>query len=99
MAVNELCSYHGRSETSYYARQSKQGGMEVSDAKRLKSLDAENTRLKRLLAAALLEDQVIKEALRKNSIRTRASGHGTADTDEGGSFERNGAVLLIATRS
>ena len=44
---------------------SKFGGMSVSDAKRLKELEAENGRLKRLLAEALLENEVTKEALRK----------------------------------
>jgi putative transposase len=41
------------------------GGMDVSDAKRLKALEAENARLKRLLAEAMLENEVTKEALRK----------------------------------
>ena len=65
MAIKELCRKHGFSEASYYAWRSKYGGMEVSDVKRLKSLDAENARLKRLLAETMLENEVIKEALRK----------------------------------
>lgn len=65
VAIKELCRKHGFSEASYYAWRSKYGGMEVSDVKRLKSLDAENTRLKRLLAETMLENEVIKEALRK----------------------------------
>ena len=65
VAVKELCRKHGFSEASYYAWRSKYGGMEVSDVKRLKSLDAENARLKRLLAETMLENEVIKEALRK----------------------------------
>ena len=64
-AVAELCSRHGFSEASYYLWRSKFGGMNVSDAKRLKQLETENTRLKRLLAESMLENQVTKEALRK----------------------------------
>ena len=50
MAVKELCRRHGFSEASYYLWRSKFGGMNVSEAKRLKELEAENTRLKKLLA-------------------------------------------------
>ena len=65
LAVAELCRRHGFSEASYYLWRSKFGGMNVSDAKRLKELEAENGRLKRLLAEAMLENEVTKEALRK----------------------------------
>lgn len=65
MPVKELCRKHGFSEPSYYAWRSKYGGMDVSDAKRLKGLELENSRLKKLLADALLENEVTKEALRK----------------------------------
>ena len=65
LAVAELCRRHGFSEASYYLWRSKFGGMNVSDAKRLKELEAENGRLKRLLAEAMLENGVTKEALRK----------------------------------
>jgi putative transposase len=63
--VKELCRRHGFSEASYYLWRSKFGGMEVSDAKRLKALEAENAKLKKLLAEALLENEVTKEVLRK----------------------------------
>jgi len=49
LAVAELCRRHGFSEASYYLWRSKFGGMNVSDAKRLKELETENARLKRLL--------------------------------------------------
>jgi len=65
LAVAELCRRHGFSEASYYLWRSKFGGMNVSDAKRLKELETENTRLKRLLAESMLENEVTKEALRK----------------------------------
>ena len=65
LPVAELCRRHGFSEASYYLWRSKFGGMRVSDVKRLKELETENGRLKRLLADALLENEVTKEALRK----------------------------------
>jgi putative transposase len=65
LAVAELCRRHGFSEASYYLWRSKFGGMNVSDAKRLKELETENTCLKRLLAESMLENEVTKEALRK----------------------------------
>jgi putative transposase len=65
IALKELCRKHGFSEASYYLWRSKYGGMEVSDARRLKALEVENARLKKLLADAMLENEVTKEALRK----------------------------------
>jgi len=63
--VKDLCRKHGFSEASYYLWRSKFGGMNVSDAKRLKELEVENTRLKKLLADSLLENEVTREVLRK----------------------------------
>ena len=63
--VKDLCRRHGFSEASFYAWRSKFGGMDVSDAKRLKALESENAKLKKLLAEAMLENEVTKEALRK----------------------------------
>ena len=63
--VKELCRTHGFSDASYYLWRSKFGGMSVSDEKRLKELEIENTRLKKLLADALLENEVTREVLRK----------------------------------
>ena len=65
MPVKELCRKHGFSEASYYLWKSKFGGMSVPDAKRLKELESENARLKKLLAETLLESEITKEALRK----------------------------------
>ena len=63
--VKELCRKHGFSDASFYLWRGKYGGMELSDAKRLKSLETENARLKKLLAESMLENEVTKEALRK----------------------------------
>jgi putative transposase len=64
LPIKDLCRRHGFSEASYYLWRSKFGGMSVSDAKRLKELEAENTRLKKLLAESLLENEVTREVLR-----------------------------------
>ena len=63
--VKELCRKHGFSEASYYLWRGKFGGMDVSDARRLKVLESENAKLKKLLAETMLENEVTKEALRK----------------------------------
>ena len=63
--VKDLCRKHGFSDASYYLWRSKFGGMSVSDAKRLKELETENTRLKKLLAESLLENEVTREVLRR----------------------------------
>ena len=65
VSVKDLCRRHGFSEASYYLWRGKFGGMDVSDARRLKALEAENARLKKLLAEEMLENEVTKEALRK----------------------------------
>ena len=65
VAIKDLCRRHGFSEASYYLWRSKFGGMDVSDAKRLRALESENARLKKLLAESMLENEVTREALRK----------------------------------
>ncbi|MBN5170880.1 IS3 family transposase [Stenotrophomonas maltophilia] len=72
LPVKDLCRRHGFSEASYYLWRSKFGGMSVPDAKRLKELEAENTRLKKLLAEQVFENDVIKDALRKKLVTARA---------------------------
>jgi putative transposase len=63
--VKELCRKHGFSDASFYLWRGKFGGMDISDAKRLKALESENARLKKLLAESMLENEVTREALRK----------------------------------
>jgi len=65
MPVKDLCRKHGFSEASFYLWRSKFGGMNVSDAKRLKELEGDNAKLKRLLANALLENDAIREVLKR----------------------------------
>jgi putative transposase len=63
--VADLIRKHGISEQSFYRWKSKYGGMEVSDARRLKELEQENTRLKKLLAEAELDKAMLKDVLSK----------------------------------
>jgi putative transposase len=63
--VVDLCRQHGISDVTFYNWRSKYGGMEVSDAKRLKTLEGENKKLKQLLAESMLENQAIKDVLSK----------------------------------
>jgi putative transposase len=65
-AVGPLCRRLGISEQTLYRWKRKYGGLEVSDAKRLKALEEENSRLKRLVADQALDNQVLTELLRKN---------------------------------
>ncbi len=62
----ELCRRHGISDATFYKWRSKYGGMEASDAKRLRSLEDENAKLKKLLAEATLDVATLREMLGKN---------------------------------
>lgn len=66
VAVPELCREHGISTASFYNWRSKYGGMEVSEAKRLKQLEDENAKLKRLLAEQMMDVATLREMLGKN---------------------------------
>ena len=63
--VADLCRRHGMSSATYYAWKAKFGGLEVSDAKRLRALEEENARLKRLLADTMLDNAGLKDLLSK----------------------------------
>jgi putative transposase len=61
-----LCRQHGISEQTFYRWKRVYGGLEVNQARRLKALEDENTRLKRLVAEQALDNQALREVLRKN---------------------------------
>ncbi len=65
MAVKEVCRQHGVTEATYYRWKKKFGGMEVSEAKRLRQLEEENRRLKTLVADLTLDKQALQWALGK----------------------------------
>jgi putative transposase len=60
------CSRHGISEATFYTWKSKYGGMDVSEAQRLKALDDENRRLKHMVADLSLDKEMLKAVIRKN---------------------------------
>jgi len=62
MPVKELCRKHGFSDAAFYKWRGKYGGMQVSEAKRLRELEAENAKLKKLLAEAALDVEALKVA-------------------------------------
>lgn len=66
ISAAELCRRHGLSEATFYKYKAKFGGMTVSDAQKLRTLEQENGRLKRLLAEAMLDNAALKDLATKN---------------------------------
>jgi len=64
--TEEVCRRHGISSATLYKWKSKYGGLEVSEARRLRALEDENRRLKRLLAESMLDNAALKDLLGKN---------------------------------
>ena len=65
MKVEDLCRKHGMSDATYYKWKSKYGGMEASDLKRVRDLEAENAKLKRMYADLALENTAMKDVIAK----------------------------------
>lgn len=65
MPTAEVCRKHGVSSASFYKYKAKYGGMDVSDARKLKALEDENTKLKKLLAESMLDIAVLKDVAAK----------------------------------
>ena len=63
--VQELCRQHGISDATYYKWKSKYGGMEASDIKRLREVEGENSKLKRMFADLALENRALKDLIEK----------------------------------
>ena len=74
VAVTELCRKHGVSSATFCEWKAKYGGLDVSEARRLKALEDENAKLKRMLADAMLDNVALKDLLGKNGDTRRASG-------------------------
>ena len=66
MPTAEFCRKHGLSQATFYKFKAKYGGMEVSDAAKLKALEGENAKLRRLLADTMLDNVVLKDLLGKS---------------------------------
>ena len=108
VAVKDLCRRKGFSPASFYQWRAKFGGMSVSEAKRLKELEAENGRLKKLVAELVLESEVVREALKKSGESTSPSRaraldelEGSAGTSgtQGHCHERERVALSTSARS
>jgi len=65
MKIGELCRKHGISDATYYKWKTKYGGMEASDLKRVRELEAENAKLKRMYAELALENTAMKDLITK----------------------------------
>ena len=66
LSAPELCRKHGISDATFYTWRKKYGGMEVSGARRLKALEEENAKLKKLLAESMMDVSTLREILGKN---------------------------------
>src|ERR1044072_3851227 len=69
LSAGDVCRKHGISDATFYKWRSRFGGMEISDARKLKALEEENRKLKKLLAETMLDASTLKEMLTKNSCR------------------------------
>ena len=65
ISTREICRELGVTETTFYNWKAKYGGLEISDVKKMKSLEEENARLKKMYADAMLGNKILKEALEK----------------------------------
>ena len=74
--VQDLCRQHGISDATYYKWKSKYGGMEASDIKRLREVEAENSKLKRMFADTALENRALKETHGRGLLCARLGSGG-----------------------
>ncbi|MCS4503667.1 IS3 family transposase [Arhodomonas aquaeolei] len=95
MPVKELCRKHGFSDATFYNWRAKYGGMEVSDARRLKSLESENARLKKLLAESMLDNEALKAALSGKILTPRAKRAAVAVMREDTAISERRACRLV----
>lgn len=78
--TSDVCRKHGISSATFYKWKAKYGGLEVSDAKRLKALEDENAKLKKLLAEAMLDNAMLKDVASKNGdARREARGRRSSE--------------------
>ncbi|WP_443029579.1 IS3 family transposase [Sphingomonas sp. T1] len=98
--VTDLCRRHGMSSATYYAWKAKFGGLEVSDAKRLRALEEENARLKRLLADTMLDNAGLKDLLSKKLVTPAAKREAVAHLQTAlGMSERRACAVVGADRT
>jgi len=96
-SVAELCRKHGLSDETCYTWKSKYGGLEVSEAKRLRALEEENAKLKRLLADAMLDNAALKDLLGKKMVTPAACREAGAHLRGGFAMSERRACRVVAT--
>jgi putative transposase len=84
--VAELCRKHGMSDATFYNWRAKYGGMDVSMMKRMKELEDENRRLKKMYAEEKLKAEIIQEAMEKKCKAISTQGDGTTCSKRTGRF-------------
>ena len=92
VSTADVCRKHGVSSATFYKWKAKYGGLDVSEAKRLKALEDENAKLKRLLADAMLDNAGLKDLLQKNGDARRQARGGRSSAEVARS-ERAAGVL------
>ncbi|WP_443027765.1 IS3 family transposase [Sphingopyxis sp. MWB1] len=98
--VTDLCRRHGMSSATYYAWKAKFGGLEVSDARRLRALEEENARLNRLLADTMLDNAGLKDLLFKKMVTPAAKREAVAHLQTTlGMSERRACAVVGADRT
>ena len=95
MKTADVCRKHGISEATFYKYKAKFGGMDVSDARRLKALEDENAKLKKLLAEAMLDNAMLKDVASKNGDARREAG-GSGSSVHGARCEPTPGVCGLA---
>ncbi|MXO47272.1 IS3 family transposase [Qipengyuania citrea] len=99
MPTAEVCRRHGISSATFYKWKSKFGGLEVSDARRLRTLEQENSRLKKLLAEAMLDNVVLKDLAFKKMVTPGAKREAVAHArEQHGLSERRACSLVGVSR-
>ena len=94
MPTAEVCRRHGISSATFYKLKSKFGGLEVSEARRLRSLEEENSRLKKPLAEAMLNNAVLKDLASKKMVTPGAKREAVAHAREHHGGERASGVCI-----
>src|SRR5712672_2968826 len=87
----DLCRRHGISDATFYKWKAKYGGLEVSEARRLKSLEDENRRLKRLLAESMLDNAALKDLLGSEKTSEACGAASSSDSGNGASRAESAA--------
>ena len=93
----DVCRLHGISEATFYKYKAKYGGMDISDAKRLKALEDENARLKKLLADQMLDNAMLRNIPSKKDGKARRAARSRCSPDARAWGERTSGLFSPAS--